>query len=357
MPEPRRDRARSIAAGRPLLVADPATVAWLTGLAPNIDLGPGPFAVPALAVMDPGGSLLAIASADDAARAQEGIEVRTVPGFAVEDVDRPAAARALVLEAVAGAAELAVELDALPGGITARLAAAGVHLEDVAPSLREARAVKDPDELESIRAAVAVAGAGQAAAREALRPGRTEIDVWSDVQRAMHAAAGGRIPVSADILTGERTAEVGGPPGPRVVAEGDLLICDLVPRVGGYWADSCATLACGEPPAQARDARDRAEAALRRTIGAIRPGVAAAAIDALCREATGGYPHHTGHGVGTAAHEQPRIVPGNPQRLEPGMVVALEPGAYGEAWGVRVEWVVAITESGCDVLSKHSIGL
>ena len=357
MPEPRRDRARSIASGRPLLLADPATVTWLTGLAVDIDWGPNPFSAPPLAVMDPDGSLLAIVSEDDAAGVGEGVETRSFPGFAVEDADRPAAARGLVLEAVAGAGELAVELDALPGGVAARLATDGVRMVDVAGPLREARAAKDADELAAIRAAVAVAGAGQAAAREALRPGRSEIDVWGDVHHAMQTAAGGRVPVLCDIVTGERTAEVGGPPGPRVVAEGDLLLCDLVPRVGGYWADSCATVACGEPPAGVHEARDRAEATLRRAVDAIAPGVTAAEIDALCREGMGGYPHHTGHGVGTAVHEQPRIVPGNPQRLEPGVVVALEPGTYAEAWGVRVEWVVVVTESGCEVLSHHSIAL
>jgi Xaa-Pro dipeptidase len=353
----RRERARSIASGRPLLVADPATVTWLTGLAVEINWGPRSFSAPPLAVLDPDGSLLAIASQDDAGGVAAGVDVRTFPGFAVEDADRPAAARALALEAVAGAAELAVELDALPGGVAARLASDGVRLVDVAADLREARAVKDADELAAIRAAVAIAGVGQAAARAALRPGRTEIDIWADVHHAMQSAAGERVPVLADIVTGERTADVGGSPGGRVVADGDLLLCDLVPRIGGYWADSCSTVATGEPPPGARAARDLAEATLRRAVDAIAPGVAADEIDALCRNAMGGYPHHTGHGVGAAMHEQPRIVPGNGQRLEPGMVIALEPGSYTARWGVRVEWVVAVTDSGCEVLSGHSIAM
>ena len=65
----------------------------------------------------------------------------------------------------------------------------------------------------------------------------------------------------------------------------------------------------------------------------------------------GGYPHHTGHGLGATVHEAPRIVPGSAVALAEGMVIALEPGAYGENWGVRVEQVVVVTADGCDVLS------
>ena len=55
-----------------------------------------------------------------------------------------------------------------------------------------------------------------------------------------------------------------------------------------------------------------------------------------------GFPHHTGHGIGTGYHEEPRLVPGSTTVLEAGMVVAMEPGTYADA-GVRVEQVVLVT--------------
>jgi Xaa-Pro aminopeptidase len=39
------------------------------------------------------------------------------------------------------------------------------------------------------------------------------------------------------------------------------------------------------------------------------------------------------------------------------MVVALEPGAYGDRWGVRVERVFVVTEDEPEVLSGHDLGL
>ncbi|HEY7197450.1 MAG TPA: Xaa-Pro peptidase family protein [Gaiellaceae bacterium] len=357
----RRERAADAAGGRPLVSASLPTVAWLTGLATDIEIGPSPFTQPPVVVLDPGGSVLLVTSEDEAGGAADDVGVRAFPGFAVEDVDRGAEAARLVLAAVAGARSLAADLSSLPGSVAAALARDGVELVDVSTALRTARAVKDPDEVDAIRDATLVADRGQAAAREALAAGRSELDVWAATRAAMEEAAGSRLPVLADLVSGERTAEVGGPPGKRTLADGDLLLVDLVPRLGAYWADSCATVALGEPPEEARRAHDAARRALEQAVAMCRPGTRAAEIDATARaavaEAGGEYPHHTGHGVGTEFHEEPRVIPETDRVLEPGMVVALEPGAYAESWGVRVEQVVLVTDDEPEILSGHNLDL
>ncbi len=69
----------------------------------------------------------------------------------------------------------------------------------------------------------------------------------------------------------------------------------------------------------------------------------------------GNYPHHSGHGVGTLYHEEPRVTPYNKTLLEPGMIIALEPAIYKEEYGVRLEHLMLVTESGAEVLThfKH----
>ena len=94
----------------------------------------------------------------------------TYTGFAIEDADRAGALLELTLAALGGDGPLATEPHALPGSLVAALG--GRPLRDVGPELRAARAVKDPDEIEALRAAVGIADAGQAAARAALRAGR-----------------------------------------------------------------------------------------------------------------------------------------------------------------------------------------
>src|SRR2546428_2750411 len=87
-PLPRRDRALAIAGGRTLVTGDPATVSWLTGLAPEIEWGPSPFSAPAIVVLAPNGDVRAVVSADEAGGLTADVEPVTFPGFALEDVDR-----------------------------------------------------------------------------------------------------------------------------------------------------------------------------------------------------------------------------------------------------------------------------
>ena len=50
-------------------------------------------------------------------------------------------------------------------------------------------------------------------------------------------------------------------------------------------------------------------------------------------------------------------MPGSETILEPGMIVALEPGTYPGPWGMRVERLALVTEGACEVLSRHDIEL
>ena len=111
----------------------------------------------------------------------------------------------------------------------------------------------------------------------------------------------------------------------------------------------------GEPTAEARSAHARSLETLEAVVAEIRPGALAADLDRLARAALD-FPHHTGHGLGTSWHEEPRLVPHATVRLEPGMVLAIEPGSYAGI-GVRVEQVVLVNDAGCEVLSTHSLAL
>jgi Xaa-Pro aminopeptidase len=334
-----------------LLAARPATVAWLSGYAVELDGGPGPFALSPLLLLRPDEAPLAVASEDDApAFAELGCEVAAYPGLTLAAPDPVGGARRALAQAL-GDARVATETGWLPAAL-----ADGRPLVDVADGLAAARAVKDADELDALRAAIAVCDAGQRAARAHARAGISELELWSAVHAAVEAAAGRRTALVADLVSGSRTAEVGGAPSGRVLATGDLVLCDLVPRVRGYWGDSCATFAVGGADDEAHAQHAAARDALMRGIAAIRPGVRAGELDAVVRDGLD-YPHHTGHGLGTDWHEQPRIVPGGDAVLEPGMVVALEPGVYAHGRGVRCEQVAVVTDDGCEVLSGHELEL
>jgi Xaa-Pro aminopeptidase len=94
--------------------------------------------------------------------------------------------------------------------------------------------------------------------------------------------------------------------------------------------------------------RDAQEAACE----TVRPGVTAESVDAAAREpitAAGYGPsfiHRTGHGIGLEGHEDPYIVAGNSEVLEPGMAFSVEPGIYPGPHGARIEDIVICTADG-----------
>jgi Xaa-Pro aminopeptidase len=332
------------------VASDPFTVAWLTGFAADETWGPNPFALAPLAVVRSDGSISAIVNAEEAPALEGcGCDVLAYPGFTTGPLDI-GEARRRVLAALRLRGRVAVE----SGALSMR----GVEpVQADAHALRLLRAVKDEGEIARLRAAIRVCDAGQAAARSALRAGVSELEAWGEVQSAMQLAAGGRLSLLCDFATGERTAAIGGPPTERVVAAGELAIVDLVPRLAGFFGDSCSTFAVGgEAPGEARSEHARCVEALERGLAALAPGVVAGDLDSVVRAGLD-YPHHSGHGIGRAPHEEPRIVPGSATVLAPGMVVALEPASYPGPWGMRTERVALVTEDGCEVLSAHDISL
>ncbi|HET6173156.1 MAG TPA: Xaa-Pro peptidase family protein [Gaiellales bacterium] len=345
----RATRALEAVACDAFVASDPYTVTWLTGFAADETWGPNPFSAPPLAVVRSDGSVVAIVSEDEAPELEGGgSEILAYEGFTTGPLDVFAARRA-ALASLRLRGRVAVEDGCLPVP-GAEAVQADAH------ALRLLRAVKDDEEIARIRAAIRICDAGQAAARSAVRSGASEIEAWGEVQSTMQVAAGGRLSLLCDFATGERSAEGGGPPTSRIVRDGELAIVDLVPRLGGYFGDSCSTIALGRVPAEVRSAHARCSEALEHGLAALAPGLVARDVDALVREGLD-YPHHSGHGVGVAPNEEPRIVPAGDTVLAPGMVVALEPGAYPGPWGLRVERVALVTETGCEILSTHDLSL
>jgi Xaa-Pro aminopeptidase len=63
--------------------------------------------------------------------------------------------------------------------------------------------------------------------------------------------------------------------------------------------------------------------------------------------------HHSGHGVGLLAWEEPWIGPETPGTLAEGMTIVIEPGLYVPGWGgMRLEGNYLITATGFDRLDR-----
>jgi Xaa-Pro aminopeptidase len=330
------------------VLTSPAGVAYATGFAPFAGAGPSPFdAGPPLAVVSADAVVLVVADADADAPVHAGVDVRAYGSFAA-DAREPLAEYLAAARAAVGERRCALE-----PGRPALLALDGPALDLVG-----ARMTKTAAEVDALRRAAELASTGQRAARAALAPGRTELEVLAAARAAMEGAAGEPLALGADLLSGERTLEVMGPAGGRAIAPGDPVLCDLVPRLGAYWGDSSTTPVAGEPSAAFARLHRTALQALEHGVERARPGVTAGELDAAVRGVIerAGYtdPIHVGHGIGVTSFERPRIVPGDPTPLTAGMVLMLEPTAVMPGVGAaRLEWMIHVTEGGADVLSTH----
>jgi Xaa-Pro aminopeptidase len=148
-------------------------------------------------------------------------------------------------------------------------------------------------------------------------------------------------------------------PGERVLSRGDALVCDFGGTVGGYCSDITRTFCVGEPPDSFVDAYAVLAKAQDAAVTAVRPGVTGEAVDAAARTviADAGYGdefiHRTGHGIGLEEHEEPYIIAGNTEPLEPGMAFSVEPGIYLRGrFGMRIEDIVVVTHDGAERLNN-----
>ena len=237
----------------------------------------------------------------------------------------------------------------------------GVGLRDASTLVDRARMVKDDDELRLIRAAVRLGATLFDLALEVLKPGVKESQVAAEMEYAARKAGAEEMSFPTIIASGARSALPHGRATEQVIAPGGFVVCDFGVILAGYCSDQTRTVWVGTPHEEARHAYEAVKEAQAAAIAAVRPGIRVAEVDAAARrvlQKTGlgrYFTHSTGHGVGLEIHEPPRVAAGQEEVLQPGMVITIEPGVYfPEKWGVRIEDMVAVNQSGCEVLTPTS---
>ena len=244
-------------------------------------------------------------------------------------------------------------------GLRAALPAAEQVLAGTA--LRRLRARKDASEVAALRAAGAAIDRVHARVGEWLRPGRTERQVGADIAAAI--VAEGHVTVDFVIVgSGPNGASPHHELSDRVVCPGDPVVVDIGgTTAAGYCSDSTRTYVAGaEPDPRFAEYYGVLRAAQDAAVRAVGPGVPAEAVDAAARDvitAAGYGPrfvHRTGHGIGLEPHEDPYLVAGNTEPLEPGMAFSVEPGIYFPGQhGARIEDIVVCTEDGVERLNRR----
>jgi Xaa-Pro aminopeptidase len=225
-------------------------------------------------------------------------------------------------------------------------------------ALRALRVRKAPAEIAALREAGAAIDRVHMRVPQWLRPGRTERDAAADIASAIATEGHARIDFIV-VGSGPNAAKPHHEPSGRVLAPGDAVVVDIGGTMpSGYCSDCTRTYAIGAPPPDLARYYQVLKDAQEAACAAVMPGVRAEAVDAVARDAinAAGYgeyfTHRTGHGIGLETHENPYIVAGNTEEVEPGMAFSVEPGIYPGPDGARIEDIVACTPDGYERLNN-----
>lgn len=243
---------------------------------------------------------------------------------------------------------------------------------------------KSKAELEFMREAGRIVALTHQELAKWIRPGVTtkELDRIADrFIRSMNAIPSfkGYGGFSGSICTSVNEELVHGIPGDRVLRDGDLISIDVGANYNGFHGDSAWTYAVGAISEEAKRLMDVTEQSLYKGLEQATPDARLSDVSHAIQtfvEAAGFsiVREYVGHGIGKDLHEDPQIPnygpPGRGPRLQPGMVLAIEPMVNAgeryvrtleDNWTVvtvdkslcaHYEHTVAITEDGYEILTK-----
>jgi Xaa-Pro aminopeptidase len=232
------------------------------------------------------------------------------------------------------------------------------RLRGIADVVQRQRMVKAPEEIAAIRRSVLTNSQAFDRAVKKVKPRMSESDLAAELDYQMRRLGAEAPAFETIVASGERTALPHARPTARPIGANEILLIDMGASRDGYASDMTRVLHLGrESRETARMYRAVLEAQLA-AIDVVRPGITAGRVDLVARQVLKkhgldrAFTHSTGHGLGLEIHEPPRLGRGDKTRLEAGMTITIEPGAYIEGFGgIRIEDTVVVTSRGSEVLT------
>ena len=225
--------------------------------------------------------------------------------------------------------------------------------------LNDLRAVKQPDEIEKMKASQAITDAAFDHILPYIQEGVTERELALEIEFFMKRQGAEAIAFDLIVVSGENGSQCHGVPGQRQIRPGDFITMDTGAVVDGYHSDMTRTVALGYASDAQRQVYNTVLRAQEAAVAVVRPGIPCRQVDWVARSIIdenycGAFGHSTGHSVGIEIHEWPCFSPSCETLTQPGMIITVEPGIYlAGKFGVRIEDMVLVTADGCENLA-HS---
>jgi Xaa-Pro aminopeptidase len=237
----------------------------------------------------------------------------------------------------------------------------GLDVRPIGPSAERLRAVKSAAEVALLEEAIRITDEAHLEAMRVLEPGRGEFELEAAIEGTFRRLGAERPAFPSIVGSGPNSCVLHYQANDRTMEDGDLVVVDVGAEYRNYAADVTRTYpVSGRFTPEQREIVEAVREAQRVAIEAIRPGATLAEVHEKARgvlrdrgELDRHFPHGTSHHIGLEVHD-PAGERG--RRLEPGMVVTVEPGVYipEKNLGVRIEDDVLVTDDGHRVLSTGS---
>lgn len=222
----------------------------------------------------------------------------------------------------------------------------------------QVRACKDEEEIEVMREASRINDRAMAEMRQWIRPGMTEKECADHLLSVYCKEGAEGFSFPPIVSFGAHGADPHHMPDDTVLKERDVVLLDMGCRKNHYCSDMTRTWFMGTPTEEEIRVHGIVEEAGRLAESLVRPGVPLKELDRAARQyiTDAGYgayfTHRLGHFIGIREHEAGEVSSSSPLVARPGMIFSIEPGIYLPGkFGVRIEDLVLVTETGCEVLN------